>query len=805
MTKSKVFESLKILAYLIGFPLMSLIMLITFIPMLNAEFMGDFAVIWIVVTLAIWAFVAIIQYIFHVTLSKKGGMKKDIANLAVMVIAILSILLPGAIFGAVQAKNYNAVVAEALKSGIELDNRKALMGWFKSYTDKDENAIIDLQKDINAFISDYNLKNFETELFGSAADNAAGIGYYPGVSDKIRDELKRKEQAYLKLQQELAKRKAVEDANEEVLKPLRDAYEEALNQSKEELPLLQAAIDAYYGPLNTAYASMITPAATQIYQKLANNYIGLVKAINDAIASATTILGDSPQASEDTAISAQINEIADDLLPKMQAILQATEAALAESENVGLVEAVDEAGAALWDDKDPVMENIDAIISALSITVTAENAQTIFNQATSAKTAYDALMDDFNQYRSAETGSITYYNTVISAGLAEKNSAVSAINRALAETKKLYDEKVAEQVPDYYPFDGYPTSIKLVFTETVYTAQVQNIVEDTSMVIYTPDFTEQIKIYKLDENKPSSTVQSSSPFSYATYVKTTVSGFNALTMQTEDVETYVMSGTANATEKEIKTIPLIETLLNAFGINYSEFTNGISSVDELYAADLTFTRPENVDQIIEWLLPMLAEQLLGADAAVLLGRDVTFNDVNAVLAKAFDMLYPMGEDGFRHVNAALDAAISGLLGENSSGLLGMLMPFWDLHNKFTVVEEGGEIDYFSGLLLTAAQMLDARLGLGDMLYGILPQTIDIVLGNGPIARAQAEYDKGYSEAQLKELQYKLNNYPEIIAFANFWHVCVIFSGVVLFSMILSMYFAKKQKEYMLSDSNKEEA
>ena len=826
MTKSKVFRNLKYLAYFIGFPLMSIVMLITFIPMLDPAFMGNFAIIWIVVTLAIWAFVAIVQYVLYLTLSKNwGGVKRDIANLSVTVIAILAILVPGAIYGAVQGKEFDNMLQTAKAQGITLDSRGHLMGWYNNFTGGG-NAIKGLQADVDSFISDYRLLGWDTKNFGTADDKVAGIGYYPGVLDKIQDELKRKDEAYKALQNALAARKAVEDANEEILKPLRDAFNEAKEAYDNNYDALDSLIKNYYKPLNDAFNNSINPALAQISLRLDNPSMGIAAAIDKAIADANTVLGSGATAAEDNTLADSFKTAVEQVIPMMQELISVSADAFNNIGNQDYLKTLVGKSDNIWSAKDNINSALDIIINTLKGTVTAENAQTVLNQATSAKTAYDAFITDFNNLRNGETDSISFYSAKATSLYVEKTNETKKLKNDLNSAQTEYQNMVASQVSSYYPFDGYPTSIPLVKTETktVYTATVPNLVQKLglNLTTSTPEF-----VWTADGE---SVITSDTPFTYAVY---TTGDLYADMGGGDPFFAYVFKENKSAKKTQIttKSVPLIDTVLKVFGIDYRQLTASVGSINDLPASGITFTRPDNVDQLVEWLVQTLPQTFFNVDLNKLLGTEITFDKVNSLLGVVYNYIYPevpvldekgnpvmiqavdpetgeplVDENGDpvmvqktkREVNTEIDKAVSSLLGMD--GLLGFIMPMWDMHIALC---QGETPDYFSSLLLTLGWALDTRIGLGDMLYGVLPQNIDIVLGTGSVGKAQAEYDSGWTVQQLKTLQLKLDNYPQVIAFADYWHVSLIFSGVVTLSMLMFMYFGMKQKQYALPEQKEE--
>ena len=214
MLKKQIMKIAKATAMLLGFPLFSFVLFVASFPMIQQEHAGNFAMNWLIVTIVIWVVIEVARYVLNLKIKNKDKIVRKLVNMAMIVVAALAIIMPTSIYGAVIEQNYNNLQKELEKKQIYIEDYDYIAGWHRGYTNADSNYVNSFASKIDRFIADYNLDGWNTTTIGSKEDNKNGIGYYPGVRDKIKDEYARKAAAEAKLNElkaELEKAQAEQD------------------------------------------------------------------------------------------------------------------------------------------------------------------------------------------------------------------------------------------------------------------------------------------------------------------------------------------------------------------------------------------------------------------------------------------------------------------------------------------------------------------------------------------------------------------------------------------------------------------
>lgn len=224
MQKQKKIQYAKTLLMLLGFPLMSFVLLLTSIQFMQEDFMGDFARNWLIVTVVIWLAIEMLRYFVVRKIKNKKQITRLIINVSLLTAAVLAIILPTTIYGAVIGEEYGKFRQTMLTEGISLDDFDYITGWTRGLSDSGRNSFTTLKAKIDNFKKDYGVDNFYTVYLGNNEDKKYGYGTYPGVEDTIVSKLKKKADAAdrleaLKKELEIAKQENNQEKIDELTKP----------------------------------------------------------------------------------------------------------------------------------------------------------------------------------------------------------------------------------------------------------------------------------------------------------------------------------------------------------------------------------------------------------------------------------------------------------------------------------------------------------------------------------------------------------------------------------------------------------
>lgn len=287
MLKKQIMKIAKATAMLLGFPLFSFVLFVASFPMIQQEHAGNFAMNWLIVTIVIWVVIEVARYVINVKIKNKDKTVSRLVNLAMVVVAALAIIMPTAIYGAVIEQNYNNLQKELEKKQIYIEDYDYIAGWHRGYTNADSNKVNSFASKIDGFIADYNLDGWNTTTIGSKEDNKNGIGYYPGVRDKIKDEYARKAAAEAKLKElkaELEKAQAEQDlakVEELTQKPLNIDLSIGSVNLKELVDALAAAANLDAEKIISIITNQKLPEGYEIpeYKEIVENFGGVLTAL----------------------------------------------------------------------------------------------------------------------------------------------------------------------------------------------------------------------------------------------------------------------------------------------------------------------------------------------------------------------------------------------------------------------------------------------------------------------------------------------------------------------------------------------
>ncbi len=234
MKKENIFKYAKRFSYLIGFPLFIAMIVITLIPMLGKEALGNHARNWILVIFAIWLAVEIIRFIINKFFVKRNEVNRKIAVVIMAVISIFAVILPAVIYGAAIKKDYLSEQSSLKNQEVVVMNFDKVTGWHRGFT-TNESGVTQLSNKVFDFKKMYNVSTMETVWLDNA-DKTNGLGKLVGVNDKIAELIANKKVAktkYEKNSKELALLESEIKTLQDAVAFAQTAYNEAIEGEKE--------------------------------------------------------------------------------------------------------------------------------------------------------------------------------------------------------------------------------------------------------------------------------------------------------------------------------------------------------------------------------------------------------------------------------------------------------------------------------------------------------------------------------------------------------------------------------------------
>ena len=285
MDKTKIYKGLKFVFFMAGFPLLILLLISTMAPMFGQEVMGSHAVNWILIFLAIWAFIVILQFVLEKFVGKKSENHHKLVLVITAAASIVMVLVPTAIFDATAKANYDADYQKLENKGLVRDYESA-MGWHRDFTSKKSSAVYELINANNDFMKLYNLSGVESSWYGNA-DKENNLGYRMGSREKADVLIKEKTLAKAKLPElkaelekiegEIAAAKAALDADPEN-EELKAAYDQIVLDYEDDLVRLKGArvdISAYKDDLVNIVVDIIKNTDTVLPDGLTISLAGM--------------------------------------------------------------------------------------------------------------------------------------------------------------------------------------------------------------------------------------------------------------------------------------------------------------------------------------------------------------------------------------------------------------------------------------------------------------------------------------------------------------------------------------------------
>ena len=285
MDKTKIYKGLKFVFFMAGFPLLILLLISTMAPMFGQEVMGSHAVNWILIFLAIWAFIVILQFVLEKFVGKKSENHHKLVLVITAAASIVMVLVPTAIFDATAKANYDADYQKLENKGLVRDYESA-MGWHRDFTSKKSSAVYELINANNDFMKLYNLSGVESSWYGNA-DKENNLGYRMGSREKADVLIKEKTLAKAKLPElkaelekiegEITAAKAALDADPEN-EELKAAYDQIVLDYEDDLVRLKGArvdISAYKDDLVNIVVDIIKNTDTVLPDGLTISLAGM--------------------------------------------------------------------------------------------------------------------------------------------------------------------------------------------------------------------------------------------------------------------------------------------------------------------------------------------------------------------------------------------------------------------------------------------------------------------------------------------------------------------------------------------------
>lgn len=240
MNKQLLYKAAKSFFYVAGFPMMLVMMLITLAPMFNVEVMGNHAANWIIVFFVLWAVFEAVRFVLNRFVGRRSERHQKVVVVATAVFAILLVLLPSAIFDAVNRPKYEEDYA-SLSAATDVKSYDKVMGWHRDFTTKYESDVYYLINDHYDFMKQYGLSHTYSEWYDNA-DKKSGLGYKIGSFEKIDQLYAEKLSAVDKLAAAKKELSAIEAKQAE----LTAAYEAAVESGVEaDITAAKKALDDY--------------------------------------------------------------------------------------------------------------------------------------------------------------------------------------------------------------------------------------------------------------------------------------------------------------------------------------------------------------------------------------------------------------------------------------------------------------------------------------------------------------------------------------------------------------------------------
>lgn len=164
------YRSLKTLSYLLGFPLLILLVLIGSMSLFEGDAFSDTKWYGVIVCVAIWAVSVVLQIVISLITKSYNG------RTLFMLIVSLVLLVGGSVFFDLYAEGkIDDINEEYAAHGVQVDSYKYQAGWVVTWTDRDglANKYVD---DVNRFCAVYNI-GYKSSNYGKVNGDGSEITY----------------------------------------------------------------------------------------------------------------------------------------------------------------------------------------------------------------------------------------------------------------------------------------------------------------------------------------------------------------------------------------------------------------------------------------------------------------------------------------------------------------------------------------------------------------------------------------------------------------------------------------------------
>lgn len=242
--KAIIYKALKTLFFLLGFPLLLMLMIITMAPMFDAEVTGDFAQNWIIVYTVIGVVLLAVHIILEKFVGSKGKTQHKLVLIGMAVLSVLCILLPTCCYDAVHRPKYEEA-RKQLVGEVNVKDYDAVQGWHRDFTTRYKSDVYALINDNYDFMKLYGLEHTYSEWYNNATDEDRenGVGKKYGSFEKAEKLTKDKLAAKANLERAQAELAEIESAIQAKLTASEQA-DEALAADPENETLKAAAATA---------------------------------------------------------------------------------------------------------------------------------------------------------------------------------------------------------------------------------------------------------------------------------------------------------------------------------------------------------------------------------------------------------------------------------------------------------------------------------------------------------------------------------------------------------------------------------
>lgn len=226
MNKATLYKALKTACFLVGFPLMIIVMIITMAPMFDPEVTGNYAQNWIIIFVAIWFCLLIIHFLLEKFVGAKSLNHHKLVLVVMSGLSILCVLLPSAFYDAAMRSKYETA-QNKLVGEVNVKDYDALMGWHRDFTERYKSETYVLINEHYDFLKLYGLASTESSWYDNA-DKENNLGYKYGSFEKAKKLVADKLDALEKLESSKAELAAIEAE----IDAKKTAYDDALKAAE---------------------------------------------------------------------------------------------------------------------------------------------------------------------------------------------------------------------------------------------------------------------------------------------------------------------------------------------------------------------------------------------------------------------------------------------------------------------------------------------------------------------------------------------------------------------------------------------